>query len=224
MRIEKKLKQEVKATDKKILEDGQDVKQLLMDEHFNTSTPTGEAIAIYKRKPLLISVCCIFVVLLVAGIIWLSFPKEQPIHYLRENEVTFETTLQEIYNAVDVRIDENNFSITFPKRVEDSVSNDILYYQISIESTQIFPYGLVYFVTNKNYQLMDESDINEESCLWHEYTVTYTPRSKTLNGMPTQEVTGCLEYKQIRIYFSYTDVDIGEEVNPSEFLDSLIVL
>lgn len=223
MRIEKRLRQEVEATDKKILEEGHHVKHLLMDEHCTASKPTSEVVAINRRNPVLISVCCLFVVLLVAGIVWFSLPKDQPVHYLRENEVTFDTTVEEIYNAADVRINENNFTVTFPQRVEDSVSGDILYYQISIESTLIFPYGLVYFVTNANYEFVDIEITYQNNCSWKEFSVSYAVVTKEIDGLPMVEVTGCVEYKQIRIYFSYTDIDFGDEVKPSEFLDSLIV-
>lgn len=40
--------------------------------------------------------------------------------------------------------------------------------------------------------------------------------------IPSVQIMGCLEYDQLRFYFTYTDIDLGELASPTTFLDSLL--
>lgn len=228
MKIKKRLKEEVQLTDESIFETGKDLKAKLIEEY---CAPTEKVILnkpIYRRKPVIATACCIFVCLLTVGVclpVFLNKDKPidtvKPIEYLKENETVNDTTLDNIYSVVNLRMNEDDFSVTMPKIIQDSISEDTLYFMAKIESKIVFPYGEIYFVTNPNYVLYEDEAVNEFNCKWKNYDVTYNVLSNALIEIPSVQVTGCLEYGQLRIYFTYTDVDLGEPTIPLSFLDSL---
>lgn len=224
MKIEKKLKNEVGYTDKKILEKGKDLKEALMTEYCAQAANTVVAKPAYKRKPVIISICCVIFCLLAAGIcLPILLNAGEPIHYLKENETSNATTLETICEAIDIAINEENFIVSSPTSIVDSISEDLLLYSIKIESKIVFPFGSVYFVTNKNYILFAENT-NNEHCNWNGFDVSFDILSDVLNDLPVVKITGCLEYDQLRIYFTYTDIDMGEPTTPINFLDSLLII
>lgn len=147
-----------------------------------------------------------------------------PIEYLKENEVASDTTLDSIYSAVDLRINEESFVITAPRIVQDSVSGDTLYYRATIDSRMVFPYGDIFFVTNPNYVLYDNEAVSEYNCKWGNYNTMYKVLSNESIDIPSVQVKGCLEYKQLRFYFTYTDIVLSEPITPTTFLDSLFII
>lgn len=221
MRVEKKLEEEVKYTDDRIFETGKKLKAKLIEEYCISAEGAVTNKPIYKKKSAIVTMCCVFVCLLVVGICLPIFlDNDKPIHYLKENEVTHDTTLETIYENVAIQINEDNYVVTLPTVIEDSISGDTLAYRVKVESVLVFPYGEVYYVTNKNYVLFEE-DISNEKCIWNEYNVSFKSRTGYRENIPTIQVTGCLEYDKLRVYFTYTDVDLGEPVTPISFLDSL---
>ncbi len=144
-----------------------------------------------------------------------------PTVYLKENEVSSSISLENIYKVIDMQINENNYDVTMPAIVHDSISNDILYYTVKIDSKTVFPRGDVYFVNNDNYTLF--YDEYESICKWNDINVFYTVSPGSLTDIPSVRVVGGVEYAQLRIYFIYTDIDLGEEVTPISFLNSLFL-
>lgn len=223
MNIDKKLKDEAKRMDEKILEEGKELKERLMQEYCISSETATVNKSINQRKSLVITMCCVILCLLIVGICLPIFlNNDKPVHYLKENEIYSETTLENIYEFVDVKVNEQNFTATLPMIFQDSVSSDILYYRVKIDSKMVFPRGDLYFVTNNNYVLFDEE--LESFCKWHNFNVNYNCQSSEMDNIPTNKVSGCLEYKQLRIYFTYTDIDLGEQISPVTFLDSLLLI
>lgn len=221
MRIEKKLKEEVKKMNERILADGEELKQTLIRDYCITTENSKKKQTSFKNKSVII-ICCVLVCMLAVGIILPIILKDDgPIHYLKENEINSETTLKAICEATDVQINEQNFNVSLPKVIQDSVSNDILFYSIQAESVQLFPIGTINFITNNRYELV--SNEYNKTCIWKESNVMYRMVPSDMNGLPTIQVDGYFEYSNIRIYFSYTDIDLGESVTPVNFLDSLII-
>ncbi len=221
MKIEKKLRDESELTNKRILEDGQELKANLMAEYC-TSSPKDASKHIYKRKPVIITMCCILVCFLAVGIVLpIVLRNDGPTVYLKENEVSSSISLENIYKVIDMQINENNYDVTMPAIVHDSISNDILYYTVKIDSKTVFPRGDVYFVNNDNYTLF--YDEYEYICKWNDIDVFYTVSPGSLTDIPSVRVAGGVEYAQLRIYFIYTDIDLGEEVTPISFLNSLFL-
>lgn len=223
MNIEKKLKDEVKHLDEQILEEGKELKASLMQEYCITSDTAAVNKPVTQRKSLVITLCCVIGCLLIIGICLPIFlNNDKPVHYLKENEIYSETTLENIYEFIDVKVNEQNFTVTSPTVFQDNVSSDILYYRVKIDSIMVFPRGDLYFVTNKNYVLIDNE--YELTCLWLNNKVNYEVRTNESGGIPSVQVSGCLEYGQLRIYFTYMDIDLGETVTPINFLDMLFII
>lgn len=221
MKIEKKLRDESDLTNKRILEDGQELKANLMAEYC-TSSKEAASKRIYKRKSVIITMCCILVCFLSVGIVLpIVLRNDGPTVYLKKNEVSNSISLENIYKVIDMQIDENNYDVTMPTIVHDSISNDILYYTVKIDSKTVFPRGDVYFVNNDNYTLFDEK--YESICKWNDINVFYTVSPGSLTDIPSVRVAGVVEYAQFRIYFIYTDIDLGEQVTPINFLNSLFL-
>lgn len=222
MKIEKRLKEEVELTNKQILEKGQDLKAKLKEEYCVSSQKPAVSIPFYKRKSAIVSVCCVFVCLLVVGVCLPLLLNNASTKYFKENEVSADITLESIYDVVGVRIDEANFSVTLPTVFNDSVSGDVLYYKVRVDAITAMPYGDVYFVANKNYKLFDKEYVGKTHCKWKNYNVNYNIFMDNLDNMPVVQVIGCLEYGELRINFSYIDMDLGETVTPIAFLDLLL--
>lgn len=223
MKGEKKLREESKRLDEQILEEGKELKANLIREYCIAPDTTVVNKPTVQRKSLVIMLCCVIGCLLIVGICLPIFlNNDKPVHYLKENEICSKTTLENIYEFVDVKVNEQNFTVTSPRVFQDSVSNDILYYRINVDAVTVFPYGNLYFVTNKNYILFDEEF--ESNCEWHNYDVKFNCQSSNIDTIPSVLVSGYLEYGQLQIYFTYTDIDLGETVTPINFLDSLFII
>ncbi len=220
MRIEKRLENEAKLADEKILAEGDTLKQSLMQEFCIASEKSTSKQSVLRKKSMIVTICFVFVCLLTLGIcLPILLTNEKPVLYLKENELSIETTLDTIYGVTGFKLDENNYTITIPTRVEDKISKDILYYAVKIESKQMFPYGSINFITNKNYELTDREFM--ESTIWNDSQVHFNILPKNLDVLPTMQIEGYFEYNKMRISFTYTDVDLGEQINPT---DSLFII
>ncbi len=219
MRIKKRLKEEVEYTDRKILEEGQQLKAELIASY---CVPTQKSTPIYKRKSFIATMCCVLVCILTVGIVLPITLNNSTIRYSKENEVTSETTLANIYSAINFKLNEEKFSLTYPQKTEDSITGDILYYSIKVDATELFPYGLVELVTNKNYEYPNTPPYKSD-CVWKGCSVSFMATNSNSDGLPTVQVVGCVDYKNVSIYFSYTDMDTGEPISPNLFLESLIL-
>lgn len=223
MKIEKRLKQEADYTNRQILEDGQDVRESLIRDFCK---PASEITATKQKnikKPLWITVSCLIVCSLIIGICCLTLLPDKDIVYLKENEIASEITFEELTDNVNIELNRSNFTITSPQKTMDSISQDILFYSLQFESRDIFPYGQISFSKNKNYKFQDKYTVTN-SCEWNNCEVKYSVIQANVEELPVLIISGQLNYNDIRIFFEYNDIDLGEQVTPTDFLNSLLTL
>lgn len=223
MRIEKRLKQEVEYTKQKILEDGQDIRENLIRDYCNTSTENTAVKPKKIKKLLWITASCLIVCLIVVSVCCITLLPSDTVNYLKDNEITEDISLEEFVKNIGIEINESKFTIKSPRKTNDSISQDLLYYTIQFESKNILPYGQISFSTNKNFSFEDKHEMTER-CEWNNCEIKYSLVPTDVDGMPEIYVSGKLNYKGIQMFFNYTDIDMGDTVTPITFLDSLINL
>lgn len=223
MKLSKYLQEESRKINEKILNDEPEKYKQEIAHHFENQNCE---IAIRKRtNQYMVAICAILIVILVTSILlWVFLPQRNKIYY-SENENLIDIAQNEVPTTILGCINTENYSIVSAQKSIDGLSNDILYYKLKIQQTTGVIIGDIYFVTNKDYNFSFDSTQPISSCKWSGYVVEYYYENIDVNDLPMVVVSGGLVIDEnTKVYFTYNDLDVDQEVAPIDFLESALII
>lgn len=223
MNIKKKLKEERKKVDEKILAEGQDLYNELVNQY--CTSKTNQTAATNKtRKKWYVAVSCFVVVCLVVGVSVVLTRPASP-EYLSQNEISVNSTLEEFQTATNSAIGfSEGYSIFAFVRIDDSVTSDTLCYQFSFMHNENFILGELYVVVN-NYYKFDEKHLGDiQNSKLGLYDMKYSAKESIVEDVPTNEYFGCINIPDYKLYFSFQELHLDDSMSPLPVLESLLIL
>ncbi len=225
MNIKKILKEDSENVDKQISQEGQKLYKTLSQKYCVQSNGTAVVHKKSSRSALIITIACVFVCLLTAGILWISLSHRET-EYRKDDERTADITIESIYKETGnkVNINTNAYNIVATNKVYDSVSQDYLYFSVKIKDTNNLVNGNISLVANAKYSFSETYPAEPTETVWNNITVKYAIASHSIDAITTNNVFGYFEYNKLKIYFSYEQMDLGQAATPIQFLEDALIL
>lgn len=222
MNIKKRLEQEAKSTHQKILEEG--------DRCFLSSlrekTPKSKS-HFYHWKAWLTGVFCIVSAALIFLCAVFLIPSEERIVYYEKN---FQSSASDI-DTLNADLKDFQISIgemlrvTNVERTIDKPSGDLLFYEMTLQTSDTRIQTRITIVCNQNYYYDDQLKVSYQQAQLSDFTVLYYIESSVNLTFQCQSITAYakIEGEHDRIYITdYQEISIDENGTLLQFIQDLI--
>ncbi len=225
MNAKKFLKQHAEAYRKKLLEESNTE---IYECYFENSedTAVNEHWLVRYRKWIIAAACVLIAAIIATMCVLLLYrPKKDPVIYLEQNQVKSNSTIEEMSGDMkefSFDIDNTLYSVDVEK-TSDSLSNDVLCYEVSVNSLDTLVKLNFVAVCNINY-VYDNIKLTDNyiATELHDYSVLYKqePDVDTKLGLPLLEGSAELKKGSEVIYITMYSEYILDDGNGS-FLETI---
>lgn len=220
MKIKKQLKQERKKIDQRILAEGKNLHDQLVEQYCMPSAVKKPAKKRYVSW--IVATSCVLVVCLVIGLcVFLTQPKNP--EYLEQNVIREDCDLENFHSEIISITMGDDFNFTHVTKAIDSISQDKLYYYLEFSHKQNFATGKLYVIINKYYNYTGNHIGEPQKDKFGNYDMEYSVEEFDLSGLPMNRYFGCINYNDYKIYFTFEDVKL-ETSSPKTVLNQLLIL
>jgi hypothetical protein len=237
----KALKKETKDAEKIILEENNDFYDNFMREHFPKKTFKNNFVTMFAQHKLcaaisastvivavLTLVLCLVFLLPTAPIIpnnpidpSVTIPDDKK-HYLQENEIMVDSSIVELNANLSSIIFSigDSFNI-LAKRTYDSISNDTLFYSISLTDDELKKITFYVYV-NKDYEHKRINEENSTPALINGFELDCYAQTMLDDIIYSHTAKALMTYEGITVYIEYNEMSLDEESNFLEVLEQIL--
>ena len=223
MKIKRVLREERKKIDERILAEGQDLYNELVEQY---CTPKKDVATKSKKQHFkwIAAVSCVVLICLVVGLsVALTQPK--PPQYLEQNAVRINSNIDELNSDTNSSIAfGNSYTINKITRIEDSETSDKLFYSIEFGHNDELIWGELYVVINNDYHFVERHVGEVQESKFNDYDMEYSAKEYLLDDIPMNEYFGCISLSKYKIYFSFEELRDKDSEFPQSVLDDLLIL
>ncbi len=192
----------------------------LREQLVRESVSGNVAVIDNRKRNWLIGVITVMIIAVLAFgtyLFWPKTPREK--HYLLENQKNSDITVAAINAEIDV-LSVSNQSVISSLQFEDTVYNEILYYQITFLNDETGEQMDIILVTNSDYNyIFNHNEYDKQN---DTLNMSYTELFTEEDGIYTFDCQGEFAIDNIKIYVLYNGLSLESQSNFINFLQQCI--